>query len=123
MLTFQGRDFILQLQDLVLVVLIRLLDVLLILLHVFLELSFVMQILGLLGELLHVGHHNIYVQVFIAPLALVKLFGNKCRVPLPSIGTVVPRVCARALDLMMLAVVVVVGLLLLHIPKRASVLV
>ena len=54
-LTLQGCDLVLQLQDLILVVLVCLLDIFLVLVHALFELALVLQIFGLLGELLDVG--------------------------------------------------------------------
>ena len=74
MLTLQGCDLVLQLQDLILVVLVCLLDIFLVLVHALFELALVLQIFGLLGELLDVGQDDLHVEVvLVAALPLVQL--------------------------------------------------
>ena len=70
----------------ILVVLVGLLDVVLVLLHAFLEVTLILQVTGLLSQLLNIREDYLHIQVIsIASLSLVYLFRDKGSVSLPRV--------------------------------------
>ena len=77
----------------VLVVLVCLLYIVLVLVHTFLQVSLILQITGLITQLLHIrqdDHFKVKV-VLASSLPLIDLFRDEGRVPVPRIGAIVAR--------------------------------
>lgn len=95
LLAFEGCNFVFELQDLVLMVLVSLLDIRLILVHTLLQLILVVQIVLQLLLLLNIREHNFHVEIVLTTsFSLVKLFRDQGGVALASVGTIVPRMRA-----------------------------
>ena len=75
LLAFQGSDFVLELQNLILMVLVSLLNIILVLLHALFQSALILQVTSLLGQFLDIWKNDLHVYVvFISPFPLVDLF-------------------------------------------------